>query len=142
MLKIRFAADTDRIAIDQITKEFDDRAYPHASSYFDEVIKNQKILVAVEDAQIIGYLIYHIIWGNTPFVELIYVTKEYQRIGVGLQLLTDLERKLKTLGYTVVISSSEQKNEIGNTFHKKHGFESIGTLDMIYGKEAYYKKKI
>lgn len=140
MLVIRTAEPSDRVGVDQITEEFSDHGYSHASSYFDNALISQKILVAIEGGRIVGYLTHHIIWGNTPYIELLRVTSLFQRKGVGLKLLSELEKMLKAAKYEVLISSSERTNEVGNNFHKKSGFEPIGELDMIYGKEVFYKK--
>ena len=142
MLAIRTAEPTDREGIDKITEEFSDHGYSHASSYFDHALISQKILVAVDGDRIVGYLTHHIIWGNTPYIELLRVTVHFQRKGVGLKLLSELEEMLKAAKYGVLISSSERTNDVGNHFHKKSGFAPIGELDMIYGKEVFYKKEL
>lgn len=142
MIVIRLATTEDRKGIDSINNEFRDHEYSHSSQYYDEAIAGQKIFVAIENDQVIGYLGYHILWGNTPFLELVQVTSTYQRKGVGAQLLAELANKLKADGYNNLISSTEKINDIGNAFHKKRGFQAIGELDMIYGKEVFYLKKL
>jgi len=142
MEEIRIATIADRTVINRITEEFSDHEYSHSASYFEESLLTQKIILATFDKKIVGYLIFHIIWGNTPYIELLRVSKKYQRKGIGAELLRELEKKLKADGYKVLISSSERINEIGNAFHQKLGFETIGQLDMIYGKEIFYKKKL
>jgi len=140
MLQIRIATLSDRKGVDQLTEEFDDHEYSHAPSYFDEAISIEKILVAIESKQIVGYLTYHIIWGNTQYIELLRVSSSYQKKGIGSQLIQTLEKKLKSMGYKAILSSSEKNNSIGNTFHRKLGFHRIGELNMVYGKEIYFKK--
>lgn len=142
MFQTRFATAKDRNGINKITKEFSDHKYSHSSQYFDDAITTQKIFVALDNKEIIGYIIYHVIWGNTPYIELLRVTSQYQRKGVGSQLLSKLENKIKTDGYNSIVSSSEKVNAVGNSFHKKQGFLNIGELNMIYGKEVFYLKRL
>ena len=140
MLQIRTATLSDRAGIDEITEKFSEHGYSHSSRYFDEAISTQKALVALEDEKVVGYLTHHVIWGNTPYIELLRVTSLFQRKGIGLKLLSELEKILKAGKHEVLISSSEKTNKVGNDFHKKSGFKPIGELDMIYGKEVFYKK--
>jgi hypothetical protein len=49
---------------------------------------------------------------------------------------------LKTKGYKELLSSSEKVNKVGNTFHQKQGFKTIGRLNMIYGIEVFYRKDL
>lgn len=142
MLSIRLAQLTDRKGIDRITKEFSDHEYSHSSGYFDEVLSAKRIFVAEENGKVVAYLTYYIIWGNTPYIELLRVTSPYQRKGIGRKLLSALEKELKKKGYKVLLSSSERINKIGNIFHKRAGFKPIGELNMIYGRELFYKKKL
>lgn len=142
MLQIRIATLNDRAGIDKITEEFSDHGYSHSSRYFDEAISTQKVLLALEDEKVVGYLTFHIIWGNTPYIELLRVSSSYQKKGIGSKLLLELEKKLKADGHEVLLSSSERVNDVGNNFHKKYGFDPIGELNMIYGKEVFYKKNL
>ncbi len=142
MLVIRTAKSTDRSGIDKITKEFSAHEYSHSVSYFDEALARRRIFVAQAEKKIVGYLTYYIIWGNTPYIELLRVTSAYQRKGIGSQLVGALEKKLKADGYKALLSSSERINKIGNIFHQKLGFKTIGELNMIYGEEIFYKKKL
>ncbi len=142
MLRIRTAKLADRSAINKITNEFSDHEYTHAPSYFDDAISSHKILVALTENKVVGYLTYHIIWGNTPYIELLRVTSQSQRQGIGTHLLHELEMKLKSDKYKVLLSSSEKVNNIGNIVHQKLGFRPIGQLNMIYGKEIFYKKSL
>lgn len=142
MAVIRLATTEDRVGIDKITGEFSNHEYSHSAQYFDDAIATQKIFIALENEKIIGYVTYHILWGNTPFIELLRVTSNYQRKGIGSKMFTALADKLKADGYNTLISSSEKINEIGNEFHKKQGFQPIGELDMIFGKEIFYLKRL
>lgn len=142
MLSIRLARLADRKGIDRITKEFSDHEYSHSSDYFDAALSAKRIFVAEENGKVVAYLTYYIIWGNTPYIELLRVTSTHQRKGIGGKLLSVLEKELKKRGHKVLLSSSEKVNKIGNIFHRRVGFKPIGELNMIYGREIFYKKKL
>ncbi|MBI3576871.1 GNAT family N-acetyltransferase [Candidatus Gottesmanbacteria bacterium] len=142
MVKIRIAAPSDRKGINQITKEFNRHDYSHAPSYFDQAIAAKKIFVAILAGKVVGYLTFHVIWGNTPFIELLRVSEKYQKKGIGRLILAQLEKKLRRQSYSVLLSSSEEVNEVGNVFHKQMEFRPIGSLKMIYGTENFYKKSL
>lgn len=142
MIQVRLANPDDKSGIDKITKEFDTHGYSHPPKYFDDCYATNSILVALENNVIVGYLVYHVIWGNTPFIELIQIPSMSQKKGIGSKLVLALEKKLKTEGFNTLLSSSEVINNMGNAFHQKVGFEHVGVIDMFYGKENFYRKQI
>ncbi len=143
MINARLADESDMVGIRKIVEELDDdREYSHPLSYFDKCLNSGHLLVADQDDEIVGFLAYHIVWGNTPFIELVQVPSAYQKKGIGTLLLATLEGILKSQGYPTLLSSSEVVNDMGNSFHQKAGFVSIGILDMVYGKENFYSKQI
>ncbi len=142
MISVRFAANEDRLGIDKITKEFSDHEYSHKPKYFTDAIETNNILIALHDKTVVGYLSFHVIWGNTPFIELLRVVASHQKQGIGALLLSEFEKNMRSEDYDEIVSSSEKINEIGNSFHKKQGFHSIGELDMVYGKEIFYLKSL
>src|SRR5581483_7550402 len=142
MISIRYAMREDRSGIDKITKEFSDHEYSHSPKYFDDAINSNNILIAIYQGKVVGYLSFHIIWGNTPFIELLRVTASFQKQRIGSNLLSEFEGKMKEMGYGAILSSSELVNNIGNKFHIKRGFKVIGELTMIYGKEKFFLKSL
>ena len=139
---VRIATSSDRSGIDRITQEYSEHDYSHAPKYFDESISTQKIIISELHTEIVGYLIYHIVWGNTPYIELLRVSAPYQKKGIGSQLLQYLEEILKKGAYDSVLSSSERVNVVGNNFHERNGFKTIGSLQMIYGEEVFFRKDL
>lgn len=139
---VRFATSKDGPGIDRITQEYSEHEYSHAPKYFDDSISTQKIIISELHDEIVGYLIFHIVWGNTPYIELLRVSSPSQKKGIGSQMLHFLEEQLKTDGYSAVLSSSEKVNVVGNSFHEKNGFKSIGSLQMVYGEEVFYRKDL
>lgn len=143
MINPRLADEPDMAGIRKIVEELDDdHEYSHPPSYFDNCLNTGHLMVADEGGEIVGYLAYHIVWGNTPFIELVQVPSAHQKKGIGTLLVTALEGILKSQGYSTLLSSSEVVNDMGNGFHQKAGFVSVGILDMVYGKENFYRKEI
>lgn len=142
IMKIKSATNNDLAAIEKINRMFADKVYSHSEDFFSEGIKGGRVLLACVGEQVVGYLIYQVIWGNTPFLALLRVLPEFRGQGVGSALLGALEEKLKKVGYSALISSSEKENPDGQSFHQKLGFENIGELEMIFGWEVFYKKRI
>ena len=122
--------------------EFFSNEYSHSEAFFKEGITSGRVLIARNGDRVVGYLIYEILWGNTPFLALLKIAPDFQGKGVGKKLLSTLEGKLRKDGYRALISSSEAVNQAGNEFHIKSGFQNIGTLEMIFGKEVFYKKEL
>lgn len=142
IFKISWAISSDRPSVDRITEAFSDNIYGHSNPFFNQAIEGGRLLIAYADGKPAGYLIYQMIWGNTPYLALIRVMPDQQQKGLGRQLVQRFEEKLKKEGFSAYISSSESDNEGSHVFHKKMGFRPIGTLDMIFGKEDFFKKEI
>ena len=67
---------------------------------------------------------------------------EQQGKGIGSQLLEGFEQEIKNDGFEVYMSSTMSSNDLGKAFHQKKEFSDIGTLNMHYGDEIFYHKKI
>lgn len=122
-----------------INTEFQNE-YSHPHWFLQESIEHKRVLGAEKDEKIVGYLLYQILWGNTPFLALIKVTRAFQKKGIGESLEKALLEKLKTEGYHKIISSTETINNAGRLFHEKNHFIPLGELKMIYGNEIFYEK--
>ena len=140
-MRIEWANEPDFLAILKINESFS-HVYSHHESFFKEGIAGGRVLIAREGDRAVGYLIYQVLWGNTPFLALVRVLPKYRGKGLGRQLLSVCEEKLKKDGFRALVSSSEKMNEEGNMFHTKIGFKNIGTVEMIYGEEVFYKKEL
>jgi ribosomal protein S18 acetylase RimI-like enzyme len=114
--------------------------WPHPREYFAESIRTGRTLVARREGSIIGYLVYEVLWGNTPFLSLLKVHSQSQRIGVGTRLVGLLENRLRDAGFRSCITSSESTNPNTKEFFPKLGFNHIGELSMHHGGEMFYLK--
>lgn len=140
-MNIRFATKNDISAIEKINTFFDTE-YENPSDFFLESILHNRLLVAKKKEKIIGYLVYQILWGNTPILALVRVHPDFQRKNIGQEMVLFFEEELRKKGFTEYISSHEIVNIISENFHKKLEMKCIGKLEMIYGKEKFYRKKI
>ncbi|MGE3770699.1 MAG: GNAT family N-acetyltransferase [Bdellovibrionales bacterium] len=102
-------------------------------------IRDGMAFLAKMDNKPIGFLIYGIIWGNTPFIEHIKIVPDAQRQGIGSKLLEAAKIDIKTKGFAKLLSSTEVINGLGLGFHAKHSFKDIGMLAMPHGDEKFYE---
>lgn len=138
---IELARGSDVASILEINKTFFTE-YSHDESFFREGVAAERVFVARSGDVSVGYLICQVWWGNTPFLALLRVLPEFRGRGIGKTLLASCEEKLRKEGRSALISSSENINPDGNAFHRKMGFEPIGTLRMMYGEENFYRKNL
>ena len=67
------------------------------NSVFNTIPK--EVFIAFDDKKAVGYGIYQLLWGNTPFLSLLKVIPDYQRHGIGPKILEKIEDRLKKQGY-------------------------------------------
>lgn len=93
------------------------------------------VLVAVNQETVLGYGTYGIYrpWDGYQYsVEhSIYVHKDYRSLGVGKLLMADLIALARKEGYHTMIAGVDASNEGSCEFHKKFGFEEIGTFRQV-----------
>lgn len=140
--EIKWADSADYELLKLVNQHFQEKNYSHTDQFFEQGIEGGMVLVAYFENKPAGYLIYQVLWGNTPFVALLRIMPEFRGEGLGRKLIEISEQKLKGEGYEGFISSSETINDGGKAFHDKMGFVEIGKLQMIHGEEVFYKKMI
>lgn len=138
-MEIRPATINDWTGIEKINAVID---YGNPKEFMLEHIQLNRVLLAEIQEEVIGYALWQIIWGNTPFLSLVKVLPSYQQKGAGSALISAFENHLKAQGFRTYISSTMSDNQLGKQFHLKKGFSDIGTLKMHYGNEIFYEKKI
>ena len=75
----------------------------------------------------IGLLRYHLFWDNTPFCTMLFVEWEYQQKGYGRKLIEFWENDMKSLGYGMIMTST-QVDEDAQHFYRKMGYQDSGGL--------------
>lgn len=98
---------------------------------FKDMIKqqSQKLIVVLNDSEIIGYMSYgKILRGfdeHTHDIGLLYLEKEYQGKGIGLDLFQFAKNELKNQGVIEFIVSCNKYNLSSQQFYKKMGGQII-----------------
>lgn len=116
--------------------------WEHNPEYFEELLYFKRALVAYDEGNVVGYLLFQIIWGNTPFLSQVWIKDSYQGQGIGKEMVDQLEDRLIQEGYDSLTASNEQKNIGAIAFVGKIGFVEIGTLEMSHGPEVFSLKKL
>ncbi len=116
--------------------------YEHHDDFYLECIGHDQCFVAESDDEVVGYFCYQMLWGNTAFLSLVKVLPDHQRQGIGTALMTYAEDMLRERGEEYYLSSSEVVNTAGQSWHSKNHYESVGTLDLPWGQETFYKKML
>lgn len=138
-MNIRTATTSDWPALEHINHVID---YGQPEAFMHEQVKLERVLVAEKDGTVVGYALWQFMWGNNPFFALLKVLPEFQKNGIGTQLLTAGEAAIKKAGFNSYLSSTELSNEPGQTWHDKNNFTPIGRLGMLHGEELFYKKDL
>jgi len=138
-MKIRLATMADWPALEALNEVID---YGQPASFMHEQIDLERVLVVELEGKVIGYALWQITWGNTPLLALVKVFPEHQQKGAGTALIKAFEARIKADGFKNYMSSTMSDNSVGQAFHSKKGFSDIGTLNMHYGDEIFYKKDL
>lgn len=120
--------------------EFFDQNIPdkHPEYFWDSRLSNKSVFMAYDNQTPCGFLVINLIWGNTPFIELLKIKDDHQKIGIGKKLVGEATRIVKGWGFEQIVSSSESSNKDGITFHEKCGFTKLNSLDLPHGEEQFF----
>lgn len=94
---------------------------------FERKIRDKMGYVLIENNIPIGLLRYHLFWDNTPFCTMLFVEWEYQQKGYGRKLIEFWENDMKSLGYGMIMTST-QVDEDAQHFYRKMGYQDSGGL--------------
>lgn len=97
-------------------------------------INNEQIRIAEEDSIFIGWLRYGLFWDNTPFINMLYILKQYRSKKAGSNLVESWENDMKIQGYKLVMTST-LSNEEGQHFYRSLGYKDSGIL-ILPGEPA------
>jgi len=88
-------------------------------------IKDNEVYVIEINGKIAGWLRYNLFWDNIPFMNMVYILDEYQKMGIGKSLVKYWENEMKNNGYDNILTST-QSNEEAQHFYRKLGYKEIG----------------
>ena len=75
----------------------------------------------------VGLMFYCVLWGNLPFLNLIFVKEEHRGKGYATQAMALWEQDMKKQGYKMVLTST-QVDETAQHFYRKLGYADCGGL--------------
>ena len=114
----------------------------HISEKYLKKIDNKEIYVAEINGKIIGWLGFNLFWDNIPFMNMIFLLEEFQKMGIGKKLAKHWEEEMKLKGYTNILTST-QTNEEAQHFYRKLGYKEIGGFKYFDDPyEIIFQKKI
>ncbi|MEM6843121.1 MAG: N-acetyltransferase family protein [Bacteroidota bacterium] len=119
--------------------EYKERTLTQQLEWFEQKQANGfPVIVAEYGGRVVGFGTYGTFRARPAYqftVEhSVYVSHEFRANGVGKQLLTKLIELAKENGFHVMIAGVDSSNQQSFEFHKKFGFEEVGTF-----KEVGYK---
>ncbi|MCL2055351.1 MAG: GNAT family N-acetyltransferase [Oscillospiraceae bacterium] len=120
MLKIRYATENDKPFWFTLDKHL-------SEDEFARKIRDKRGYIISNGEKSIGIMRYNLFWDNTPFLTLIYIEKAEQRQGFGRQATLYWEDEMRTLGYKMVMTST-QADEQAQHFYRKLGYADNGCL--------------
>ncbi|MFS7402536.1 GNAT family N-acetyltransferase [Carnobacterium maltaromaticum] len=120
MVSIRYVQDKD--------KSFWFKLDKHISEVeFEKKVRDKRGYILVENKIPIGLLRYNLFWDNTPFCTMLFIDWEYQYKGYGRTLMEFWENDMESLGYGMVLTST-QADETAQYFYRKIGYHEAGNL--------------
>jgi ribosomal protein S18 acetylase RimI-like enzyme len=89
-------------------------------------------LVAELDGKIVGFVVIEHDRQGQGHVITIDVLPEARRSGLGSQLMTAAEERLRTLGCSTVFLETAVDNAAALAFYKRHGYSVVQTIPRYY----------
>ena len=106
---------------------------PHiARRELKESVRAKRIYLAEAGGTVCGWLRYNLFWDNTPFMNMLYILEEFRGCGYGSALAERWEADMRRLGYSALMTSTQQ-DETAQHFYQKLGYRGIG--GFLTGKE-------
>ena len=103
--------------------------------YNDKTSNNWPVIVAVTDGVVVGFGTYGSFRARPAYSKSIehsvYVHKDYRGKAIGNALMVELIRLAKANGFHTMIAGIDSSNMSSVTFHRKFGFEVVGTFKEV-----------
>lgn len=117
-MKIRLAVARDVSALHELDHHI-------AVRELETLVRLNRVYVAQEDGEIIGWLRYNLFWDNTPFMNLLYLLEPWRGRGFGRRLVEHWEGEMRALGYGLVMTSTSSLED-AQFFYAKLGYRTVG----------------
>ena len=89
---------------------------------------NEYLVARRQDSTNIGFLRFSYFWGNIPYMDMIRINEENQKTGVGTQLVRFWEKKMKSNGAALCMTSSLENEPEPLNWHKRNGYIPTGQI--------------
>lgn len=145
MIEIRDAVEEDledllriynhAIATSVATLDLDLQSLEERKEWFSHYGKQNPLIVAVMDGQVIGYSCLSVFREKPGFsksLELsVYIDEPFWGLGIGTALMEEILGKAKELEVHAIVSSISAGNEASVRLHEKFGFRKVGHFPEI-----------
>lgn len=102
-----------------------DKHLPEAE--FEKKVRDRQGYVLFDGETPVGLFRYNLFWDMVPFCNLIFIDLAHRRKGYGRRLMEFWEAEMKTLGYDMVMVST-QADESAQHFYRKLDYQDAGGL--------------
>ncbi|PPK79958.1 acetyltransferase (GNAT) family protein [Lacrimispora xylanisolvens] len=120
MVSIRYVQEEDRNFWLKLDRHLQ-------TTEFEKKIRDKMGYVLLEDHIPYGLLRYNLFWDNTPFCTMLYVDSDTRGRGYGNKLMNFWENDMKSMGYGMLMTST-QVDEDAQYFYRKLGYQDSGGL--------------
>ena len=120
MVSIRYVQEEDRNFWRKLDRHLQ-------MTEFEKKIRDKMGYVLLEDHIPYGLLRYNLFWDNTPFCTMLYVDSDTRGRGYGNKLMNFWENDMKSMGYGMLMTST-QVDEDAQHFYRKLGYQDSGGL--------------
>ena len=90
----------------------------------------EQYFIILQNAQPVGVLRTSLFWDKLPFLNLIKIEEHARGQGIGREAMTVWEGRMKSLGHSVVLTST-QSDETAQHFYRKIGYQEAGELRFL-----------
>ncbi|MCA1701157.1 MAG: GNAT family N-acetyltransferase [Actinobacteria bacterium] len=94
-------------------------------------VAEQRLLVAVVDGEVVGYLAYGWLWDHLPTIYMLRIAEAARRRGVARSLVERLANIAAAQGHRWLLSSCDHDNAPSVAFHESLGFVVAGELVVV-----------
>ncbi|MCL2857258.1 MAG: GNAT family N-acetyltransferase [Oscillospiraceae bacterium] len=119
---IRYASEGDESFWFELDNHLDERE-------FRLKVRDKRGYVISDNEKPIGIMRYNLFWDNMPFLTLIFLEEAYRGRGFGRQSMLFWEDEMRSLGYKVVMTST-QIDEQAQHFYRRLGYVERGSLSL------------
>lgn len=90
-------------------------------------VKRGFVYIARKGEKAIGILRYNLFWQTIPFLDLIFLKKDFRCSGIGSAMLKKWEEDMASLGYNSLMTST-QADESAYLFYEKLSWQKNGSF--------------